>query len=100
MYHWCHLFQIMDELYMGDLQKALLQSKVDFEAAESDKQTDSVSPAAATAPKSNKPVSLSLEEFHALNEKKPVLDAPPLHEPRRAVKDFYILFSLYLFDSA
>ena len=74
--------QIVDEIYMGDLEKALLQSKVDFEATK-----QAASPSAAvpvTLPKSSKPVPLSLEEFHALDEKKPSKDAVSTNEPKYA----------------
>ena len=60
---------------MGDLEKALLQSKVDYEATESKKQAVTSSPVTVVAPKTSKPVPISLEEFHALDEKRPRKDA-------------------------
>ena len=59
---------------MGDLEKALLQSKVDFEATKIKKQDGASIAVVSTLPKGSKPVSLSLEEFHALGEKKPMQD--------------------------
>ena len=77
------MLQIVDEIYMGDLEKALLQSKVDFEATESKKQAATASAVPIiTLPKSAKPVSLSLEEFHALDGKRPMQVAVSTPEPK------------------
>ena len=67
---------------MGDLEKALLQSKVDFEATVSKKQPATTSAAVSALPKGNKPVPLSLEEFHALDEKRPMQDASSAPESK------------------
>ena len=69
------MLQIADQIYMGDLEKALLQSKVDYEATESKKQAATPNPVTVVAPKTSKPVPISLEEFHALDEKKPRQEA-------------------------
>ena len=76
------MLQLVDEIYMGDLEKALLQSKVDYEATESKKQAATASAVPITLPKSAKPVSLSLEEFHALDEKRPMQVAVSTPEPK------------------
>ena len=67
---------------MGDLEKALLQSKVDFEATKSKKQDGAAIAVVSTVSKSSKPVSLSLEEFHALGQKRPMQDADSAPDTR------------------